>query len=794
MIPHPDSTKRKFENSVGIDTGFNIDYKRVLYHVYRYWYLVLIFLTICLTAAFLNNRYSTKIYPITASIIIRETEEATEGKFVYNNPLVNFYKNYLNELYIVRSFPLIRENICELNYQASFYKEGKVLTTESYKTLPVRVAVVSEAEGGRAISLFFEAISDSQFKLNPIVDDAPLGDKVYAFNDTVKLASGHFVFQPVGQFGPEFTNQQYIFRYIPSGALATSYISRLGAQWAEEGAGVINLSISGSIPQKEIDFLNGLIKRYEEYNLQKKSLAASRSIEFISAQLDGISDSLKRAERQLELFKGKNIVTDLNEEAQRLFKKIEGLEIQRTELILRSNYYSYLLKYLEEGKNLDQIILPTSLGIDDPILTGLLSRMVDFQLEMKMLLSRDKLENPVVNERRKRIQEIKNDIVESIHNQQSVDKIKSDFLTKGIQEADRQISFLPAAERQLVSIKRNYSLLENLYVFLLQKRAEAGISKAATTSDVTIVNPPLAGGFVSPRIRLNYLIALSIGIAFPLMCFVAIELLNTRIQSREDIEAQTEVPVLGGTGHKKGEGNLEVMRKPKSAVAESFRALRSNLFYFMQDKEKGTFLVTSSISGEGKTFTSINLASVFALSGKRTLIIGADMRRPKIFEDFNCHNDLGLSSYLAGLCEFDQAIQKTEFDNLQLVSGGPVPPNPSELLLSSRMNEFMTLAKESFDIIVIDSPPLAIVADAFELARFADHTIFLIRQDYTPKVLLRTIEDFRVSGKLVSVSIVLNDIYRSGLGYGYGYSYGYGYGYGYGYDGKKKNGHGYYSE
>jgi capsular exopolysaccharide synthesis family protein len=314
---------------------------------------------------------------------------------------------------------------------------------------------------------------------------------------------------------------------------------------------------------------------------------------------------------------------------------------------------------------------------------------------------------------------------------------------------------------------------------------------------VVVVNPPLAGGFVSPKIRLNYLLAVSLGLAFPLMVFFGLELLNTKVQSREDIEEQTDVPILGGTGHKVSEGNLEVMTKPKSAVSESFRAMRSNLLYFMGKKETAVFLITSSISGEGKTFTSINLASVFTLTGKKTLIIGADMRRPKIFDDFQLNNQVGLSSYLAGLAEFDDVVQPTAYENLFMVSGGPVPPNPSELLLSKQMEKFMGIAREKFDIVVIDSPPLAIVADALELSKFADHTIFLVRQDYTPKLLLRSIQDFHKSGKLSNVSIVLNDIYRSGLGYGYGYGYAYGYtyGYGYGYYGsKKKNGEGYYTD
>lgn len=779
------------ENSLSRDAGFNIDFKRVLYHVLKYWYLVVLSLVLAVLVAFLKNRYSTRVIPVTASIIIKETDESAEGKFVFNNPLVNFYKNYLNELYIVRSIPLIQKTIIDLNFQISFLQEGSVLTTETYLNMPVRARVLVEAPASSGFSVLFVALNEERFRVfSRDGEEFPFAGE-YLFGDTIHAGSNLFTLEKLDSIGAEYVGQELIMRYTPSSALASAYVSRLNAAWAEEGAGVINLSISGSIPQKEIDFLNALINQYETYNLTKKSLAATRSIEFISAQLEGITDSLKRVERQLEQFKNRNVVTDLKSEALRLYQKVEALESQKTELILHENYYNYLKDYLKEGKNLDQIILPSSVGITDDILTGLVSKMVDLQMELKLHNYGEKLDNPVITEMRNRVQQLRRDIIESINGQRSVDKIKSDFLKKEIFLIEKQLEYLPVAERQLVAINRNYNLLDNLFVFLMQKKAEAGISRASTTSDVVVVNPPLAGAFASPKIRLNYLLAISFGLALPLMVFVALELLNTKVQSREDIQEQTQVPILGGTGHKKSNGNLEVMEKPKSAVAESFRALRANLFYFMTNKDNGVFLVTSSISGEGKTFTSINLASVFALSGKRTLIIGADMRRPKIFEDFNLKNEYGLSSYLAGLEDFNKVVQQTSYPNLWLISGGPVPPNPSELLLSKRMEELIVRARETFDMVVIDSPPLALVADAFELARFANHTLFLVRQDYTPKALLQTIQDFHESGKLANVSIVLNDIYRSGLGYGYGY--GYTYGYGYGYYNKKSTG-GYYTD
>ncbi|MEQ1587143.1 MAG: CpsD/CapB family tyrosine-protein kinase, partial [Cyclobacteriaceae bacterium] len=309
--------------------------------------------------------------------------------------------------------------------------------------------------------------------------------------------------------------------------------------------------------------------------------------------------------------------------------------------------------------------------------------------------------------------------------------------------------------------------------------------------------PPMRGGAISPQPMQNYTMALILGLAFPFIIFILFEIINNKVQSKEDIDKMTTIPFIGGVGHNTLNTNLTVKEKPKSGVAESFRSLRSNLNYFTGNKTKQLFMVSSSISGEGKTFTTINLATVFALSGKKTLIVGADMRRPKIYEDFNRANQVGLSTFLSGISEFNQVVQDTEIDNLYLISGGPVPPNPSELLLTDRFELFIKTSLEQFDFVIFDTPPLALVTDAFVISKYVDHTVFVLRQNYSPKEFVRSIDEYYRSGKLKSMSILLNDVYKSGLGYGYGqsyaYHYGYSYGYGYGVK-KKKDGQGYYDE
>ena len=763
---------------------FNIDLKRVLFRSIRYWHVFLIALSVALAVAYFNTRYAVRIYPITASILIKEKEETSEGRLLYSNSLVNGFRNYLNELYLIKSYPIIQRTVEDLNFGIAFYNEGNVLTTEIYHP-QIRTTIIKNGGDHR---FYLKLIDSVKYQLLEEFEGAK--PKVFSLGDTVTFNRLTFVFthdQNAEGFIP--INQQVIFTYSDPSYLTGSYVAGLQVSWAEEGAGVMNLSINGSNPAKELDFLNGLIRQYQQYDLEKKNLVATRTIEFINEQLTNISDSLQQAERQLERFKNENLLTDASSEAKRLYEKIGVIETQRAELSVKESYYTYLKKYLTNEEKLDKVILPSSVGISDPILFSLVSKMVDLQLSIKTYSG---LDNPLINENKRRISELRTDILESVRNQQSADKLKDDFITGQLLVFEKQLNRLPLAERKLISIQRNYALLENVYIFLLQKRTEAGISRASTTTDISIVNPPmLAGGPISPKPMINYLAAIALGLGLPTLLFVLLELFNSKVQSKEDVEKVTTIPFTGGVGHKSGENNLEVLTSPKTSIAESFRALRSNLNYFLGQRDQAVIMITSSISGEGKTFTTLNLASVISLSGKKVLIVGADMRKPKLFSDFRLVNDVGLSTYLAGITDFETIVQKTSYLGIDLVSGGSVPPNPAELLLTEKMSDFLKEAKKRYDFIIIDTPPLAIVSDAFSLAEFADHTLFVIRQNYTPISLLRTLEDSYRLGKLKNVSIVLNDIHVSGPGYGYGYGYGFGYGY---VKSNKRYGQGYYSE
>ncbi len=775
------------ENTNQLKTdGLPFDFKRVFFRALRFWYIVVGSLTIALGYAYFTNRYTVRIYPVSASIIIREAQETGGAEILYNNALVNQYRNYLNEPYIIRSFPLIKGVVEDLNYDVTFFREGRLQTTDAYDYIPVTVSLVRK-DPIKPGSHTFNIISGLEFTLGRYGATKDEKPEKFKFEDTISFDGNRMVFNKKNKNNDkEYSNTPFLMTISGINQVTGAYVGRLGVAWAEQGSGVINLSLNGGNVGREVDFLDGLIQHYQQNDLDKKNQTAVRTIAFISNEIANLSDSMKVVEGHLQLFKNIGKGAELGDKAERLLDHLELIEKDKAEYLIKENYYAYLIGYLSNGANLDQIIVPSAMGISDGMVTEAISRLERMQLDIKLGREMNKENNPLLLDKQRRIELIKKNIIEAVGTLRSTDKIKLDLINHQLKTIEDQLNQLPSTERQYVSIKRNYSLMENLYIFLMQKLSESKISKASNAPDIIIVNPPKqAGGAITPRTNQNYTIAFGLGLLLPFLIFAAAEAFNNKIQSKEDIDKVSSIPFLGGIGHNKIKGNLIVHEKPKSAIAESFRALRSNLNYFTGNRDKKVFLITSSISGEGKTFTAINLATVLALSGKKTLIIGADMRRPKLFKDFDLQNDKGLSTYLSGLNSLEEVVQATGHDNLSLLSAGPVPPNPSELLMTARMKQLMDDVLKQFDYVVMDTPPIALVTDAFVLSHYADHSIFLIRQNFTPKTLLRNVEEFYKTGRLKNISLLLNDIYRTGPGYGYGYNYGYGYGYGYG--NKKKN-------
>jgi tyrosine-protein kinase Etk/Wzc len=348
---------------------------------------------------------------------------------------------------------------------------------------------------------------------------------------------------------------------------------------------------------------------------------------------------------------------------------------------------------------------------------------------------------------------------------------------------------LPSTERQLINIQRDFNINDKIYAFLLQKRAEAGITKASNAPDNQRLDMAMPENAIriKPNYSINYMMALAIGGILPLILLILIEYFNSRIVDRNVIEQLTSAPLLGSVGHNEKLFELPVFENPKSALAESFRALRANLQYFMKSEKNNVIAVSSTVSGEGKTFCAANLAAILAMASRKTLLVSLDLRKPKVHRIFKLDNSTGISSYLAGITPLEKVIFPTYIQNLFVAVSGPVPPNPAELIESAPMMNFINSLKQQYDYIIIDTPPVAIVTDALLLKEMVDIYVFVVRHGFSDKQVLKLIENLYTKRGITNLALIVNDVLTKGY-FNYNSSYGYGYGYGYGYK------HGYYDE
>ncbi|MDZ7636069.1 MAG: polysaccharide biosynthesis tyrosine autokinase [Bacteroidales bacterium] len=581
------------------------------------------------------------------------------------------------------------------------------------------------------------------------------------------------------------SNKYYFYITTPA-ALANSYRSRLSVAPIEEEATLVTLTISGLVPEQEADYLNTLMETYKQQGLDWKNEAAENTIRFIDEQLGFISDSLSNAEDDMERFRLNNSFVDLTTEGNMVLQRLERYANEKNTLNLQMQYYEYLKEYLVSRNESGLIVSPSVMGVSDPMLIRLVEELSQLQLKQKQLgfVVRDDL--PAASLITGNVEQARSALLENVTNSINQLKISVGDVESRIADVEKQLGRLPGTERRLIQIQRDFDLNNTVYNFLLERRAEAGIAMASKVSDSKIIDKaePYNAARIKPKTRQNYMMALILGLLLPALAIILIDLMNNKVIDKKDIERATKTPILGFISHSAYNSEVPVVEKPGSTLAESFRSIRTSLKYFTPDDQPAVIAVTSTVSGEGKTFVAMNLAAIISMLGRKTLLVGLDLRKPRINKILSLDHSVGMSTYLSGNSKFEQVVQKTEIENLWFVSSGPIPPNPSELIERKAMTEFLEKARKEFDYIIIDTPPAAVVTDALLLAQRADVTLFVVRQRYSARSTLHLIDEIYRNKEIKNPGIIVNDISMSGYyGYGlrYGYTMGYSYGYNYGY-------------
>ena len=519
-----------------------------------------------------------------------------------------------------------------------------------------------------------------------------------------------------------------------------------------------------------------LMELYLKQGLEYKNETAEKSLEFINDQLKIIQDSLKVAEDMLEAFREENRLVEISREGVLAQTKLEKIEDEKILHELQRDYYDYLRDYLNSKQEPEDIISPSVLGVTDQQIINLVQELNKVQVEKNQLslnLSDNTLPVKQMEERLEGIRSALRDNVEGAI--MNLDNIISDE-RESILMVEAQIARLPGTEKQMINFQRKFDINNTVYTYLLEKRAEVGISKASNVADNRIIDRATlySSSLQKPKRRRNFIMAIVFGFFIPFMAIYILDHLNNKIIDRVDIEKKTNIPILGYISHNEFESEFPVSEKPGSTLAESFRLVRTNLKYYTADISNPVIAISSAISSEGKTFISLNLATITALLGKKVLLVGLDLRKPRIHKVLDLDNKKGISSYLAGDALYNDIIRETEVPNLFFAASGPVPPNPAELIESERMKEFIEESKKAYDYIFIDTPPTAIVADAVILAPLVDLYLLVVRQGYSSVNTLELIQDLYLKGTLGTLGLVLNDISKTGY-YGYGLRYGYAY-------------------
>jgi capsular exopolysaccharide synthesis family protein len=508
---------------------------------------------------------------------------------------------------------------------------------------------------------------------------------------------------------------------------------------------------------------------------------------FIKRQLVILSDSLGKAEDNLEFFRKNNKFIDLSTEGSRIQSKIETVDNEKTAFELQLQYFRYLEEYVKAKNQSGTIISPSVIGINDVLLMSLINELTGYQKEINKMGMNFSGESPATTLILKQMEEARAALMENVKN--NMDNLK-DLIAKTenkVTMIESELEKLPSLERKLINIQRKFDLNNAIYTTLLEKNSESAITKASNTSDNRIIDRAsvYSSAQIKPTAKKNLIMAIMLGLLMPAGIILVINLLDDKIIDKRDIEKKTKIPVIGYIGHSESASDIPVVRKPGSSLAESFRSVRTSLKYYVKEEQAAVVAVSSTVSGEGKTFFSVNLAAIVGMLGKRVLLIGLDLRKPRMDKVFDLGDEFGMSTYLSGSNSYEQIIQETHIKNLSYVPAGPRPPNPSELIDSPRMHEFLDRARRDYDFILIDTPPVGLVTDGLLLSKEVDVNIFIVRQRYTSRNSLEMMEQLRQQGELKNMAIVMNDISLSGY-YGYGMRYNYYHGYGYYY------GHTYY--
>lgn len=789
----------------------NIDVKELLFKYLIHWPWFVGAVVACLIAAWAYLYISTPVYNISATVLIKDDKKGGSAGMLSGleslglDGMISSSQNIDNEMEVLRSKTIVKEVVEDLGLYISYTDEDEFPSRNMYKTSPVQVSLTPQEADLLEEPMIVEMALQPQgsmdvnvkiagnkyqkhFEKLPAVFPTDKGTLAFFLTPDSVLSSKRTL--------EETTDSEKTTRNITATinkplAVAKAYCKNMTIEPTSKTTSVAVISLKNSNVERGKDFINKLLEMYNINTNNDKNEVAQKTAEFINERISIISKELGSTEKDLESFKRGAGITDLTSDAQIALTGSAEYEKKRVENQTQINLLQDLQKYM---RNEGYEVLPSNIGLQDVNLAAAINRYNDVLVERKRLLRTSTENNPTIINLDTSISAMKENV------QVSLDRVlRGLYITKADLDREanrysRRISEAPGQEREFVSIARQQEIKAGLYLMLLQKREENAITLAATANNAKIIDDAIADDApVSPRSKITYLIALILGVGIPVGVIYLLELTKFKIEGRADVEKLTSAPIVGDiplTDEK--QGAIAVFENQNNLMSETFRNVRTNL-QFMLGNDKKVILVTSTVSGEGKSFISANLAISLSLLGKKVVIVGLDIRKPGLNKVFNIpRKEVGITQYLANpeknLMDLVQLSDVSK--NLYILPGGTVPPNPTELLARDGLDKAIETLKKNFDYVILDTAPVGMVTDTLLIGRVADLSVYVCRADYTHKNEYTLINELAEKDKLPSLCTVINglDLKKRKYGYYYGYGkygkyYGYGkrYGYGYGY-------------
>ena len=789
-----------------------IDIQEVLFKYIIHWPWFVGAVLVCLIGAWIYLRMATPVYNISATVLIKDDKKGgnTGGMAGLEelglSGLISSSQNIDNELEVLRSKTLVKEVVNQLNLYVSYADQDEFPSKNMYKTSPVIVSLTPQEAEKLSDPMIVEmslypqgsldvgvTIGDKEYQKHfeklPAVfpmDEGTLAffqspDSLMANKDTTEESSA----QNVRRITAKINSPMKVARV---------YCENLTIEPTSKTTSVAVISLKNSSLQRGQDFINQLLEMYNRNTNNDKNEIAQKTAEFIDERIDIISKELGNTEANLENFKRNAGITDLTSEAQIALTGNAEYEKKRVENRTQISLLEDLRKYIRGN---EYEVLPSNVGLQDAALVATIERYNEMLVERKRLLRTSTENNPAIVNLDTSIRAMKSNVQATLDGTLQGMLITKADLDREANRFSRRISDAPGQERQFVSIARQQEIKAGLYLMLLQKREENAIALAATANNAKIIDEAIADDIpVSPKRKIIYLIALVLGVGIPVGIIYLIGLTKFRLEGRADVEKLTTVPIVGDiplTEEKnEKDGSIAVFENQNNLMSETFRNIRTNLQFMLQNDKK-VILVTSTVSGEGKSFISANLAISLSLLGKKVVIVGLDIRKPGLNKVFRLSTkEKGITLYLANPdTDLMSLVQPSDVNkNLSILPGGTVPPNPTELLARDGLDKAIEILKKNFDYVILDTAPVGMVTDTLLIGRVADLSVYVCRADYTHKVEYTLINELAEEKKLPNICTVINgvDLKRRKYGYYYGYGkygkyYGYGkrYGYGYGY-------------